>query len=121
MAAPSSRHLVNLIDNAIKHSARGQVVRVGLEGPVFEVFGLQCSAGKRLISRILQGLCSGLRIMGLGFRPRNMKRFSNGFIGWDRSCGAKRREWELARSLRETYRREGIMVVRVMLVRSAPG
>ena len=32
--------LVNLIDNAIKHSRRGQVVRVGLERPVF---GVQCS------------------------------------------------------------------------------
>ncbi len=77
--------LVNLIDNAIKHSPKGETVRIGINCST----GVPPASGESIAAGTAVLISS--KIMARAFRRRNTRRFSSGFIGSARSCAAKPR------------------------------
>ena len=79
--------LVNLIDNAIKHSPKGETVTVGLEAKDDKkaaTFNSQLSTLHLFVAD-----------HGPGSRRRSTKRFLSGFTGVVPNCAAKPKGWAL--------------------------
>ena len=84
------RALVNLIDNAIKHSPKGESVTVDIESRKQKAESRKQKA--EIPITMLFAFLSPTTAPA--FRARSRKRFSSGFTGAVRNCAAKRKVLE---------------------------
>jgi signal transduction histidine kinase len=90
--------LVNLIDNAIKHSPKSSTVTIGVDLP--STSAADASRITHHASRITHhASASGSKTTARAFHPRNTSASSSDFIESDRSCGGKRKESALDSAL----------------------